>query len=113
MDIKAFYDEQIEMLAEKNAAKLVEAHYHDEAVMLVASGEEPIVAKGKQAITELFNGYLTYVYKGFLSTEKFIPTEDSLMFEATIDTANGPARVYDSMYMKDGKIIRHFSGMLQ
>jgi hypothetical protein len=55
--------------------------------------------------------YLTYIYRGFISTEKLAITEDSIFLEATINTANGPSKVYDALYMKDGKIFRHFSGL--
>lgn len=110
-DLKAFYDEQIELLAKQDGAALVEAHYAEDAVMIVISGDEPIIAKGKTEITGLFDYYLGQVYRGFLSTEKFATTDDSIMFEATIDTANGPLKVYDSMYITDGKIVRHFSGI--
>jgi hypothetical protein len=110
-DLKSFYEEQLELLAAKNGAVLVEAHYADDAEMIVISGEEPIVAKGKAGLTQLFEYYLTNVYRGFISTEKFAATDDSLMFEATINTVNGPLKIYDCMYLENGKITRHFSGV--
>ncbi|KQS28063.1 hypothetical protein [Dyadobacter sp. Leaf189] len=109
--MKAFYDEQVALLADRNAEVLVDKHYAADAEMVVLSGPEPIVAKGAEAIKNLFSGYLEYVYRGFISTEKFATTDDSIMFEATIDTVNGPTRIYDAMLLKDGKIIRHYSGL--
>lgn len=110
-DMKLFYEEQIELLAAKNGAALVEAHYADDAEMIVNTGIEPIFAKGKTGLTQLFDYYLTNVYRGFISTEKFAATNDSIMFEATIDTVNGPLKVYDCMYLVNGKVERHFSGV--
>lgn len=110
-DLKFFYEEQIELLATKNGAALVDAHYADNAEMIVITGEEPIITKGKAGLTQLFEYYLNNVYRGFISTEKFAATDDSIMFEATIDTVNGPLKVYDCMYLANGKVIRHFSGV--
>lgn len=111
MNKQEFYDEQLEFLAEKDAAGLVESHYADQAEMIILSGETPLVVKGKEELKKLFEGYLTYVYRGFVSTEKFVSTDDSIVFEATIDTVNGPLKVYDSMYLVNGKILRHYSGI--
>lgn len=111
-DLKQFYDEQLELLAANDGAALVEAHYADNAEMIVISGDEPIIKKGKAEIIQLFEYYLANVYRGFISTEKFAATDDSFMFEATIDTVNGALKVYDSMYLENGKIIKHFSGAI-
>lgn len=109
-DLKQFYDEQIELLAANDGAALVEAHYTDNAEMIIISGDEPIIKKGKEELKQLFEYYLTNVYRGFVSTEKFAATGDSLMFEATINTVNGQLKVYDCMKLENGKIVRHFSG---
>jgi len=113
MDAKKFYNEQLEMLAAKDVAKIVETHYNDDAQMLLLTGDEPMIANGKEEILKLFSGYLEYVFRGFISTEKFISNEDSIFFEATIDTVNGHVRVYDAMYLRDGKVLRHFSGIIK
>lgn len=110
MDKQAFYDEQLDFLAAGDAVGLVESHYADNAEMIIISGENPLIVKGKEELKKLFDGYMTYVYRGFISTEKFVTTDDSIVFEATIDTVNGPLKVYDSMYLENGKILRHYSG---
>ena len=110
-NLKEFYDEQIALLALNDPKKLVSEHYNDDAEMIVLSGDEPIIAKGSDAITQLFTYYLSQVFRDVISTEKLAISEDAIMFEATIDTVNGPVKVYDAMKLKDGKIINHFSGM--
>jgi hypothetical protein len=111
MDLKAFYDEQVEILNTKNAQALVEAHYAENAMMVVNSVEPPIVAQGHEQLVGLFSNYLEYVYRGFVSTNKYVETADSIFFEATIDTVNGHLDVYDAMILENGKIVRHFSGV--
>lgn len=110
MNLKTFYDEQLSLLDKGDAEALVNAHYADDIVMIVNSGEAPVIAKGKNEVVNLFSYYLKNVYRGFVSTEKFIETDDSIFFEATIDTADGPLRVYDVLVVENGKVKRHYSG---
>lgn len=111
MDNHAFYENHLALLANKDANELVEHDYHDEAQMILMVADEPIYITGKEALKKQLGDYLQYVYRGFISTEKLAITDDSIFLEATIDTANGPSKVYDALYMKDGKIYRHYSGL--
>lgn len=114
MNAKIFYQEQLELLGAKNIDQIVETHYNENAQMLALTGEEPKIVTGHKEIKELFTGYLEYVFRGFVSTEKFVSNEeDSIFFEATIDTVNGHVRVYDAMYLENGKITRHYTGILK
>jgi len=111
MTSEELYNQHLKLLQEKAADKIVELDYHDDATMLILTGDEPKAIHGKQAIKELFHGYLEYVYHGFISTEKVVLYDDSIFLEATIDTSKGHLQVYDAMYLKDGKIYRHFTGL--
>lgn len=111
MTTQEFYDNHLKLLADNDADALVEHDYHDDAVMILHVAEEPMYVTGKDAIKNQLEGYLKYVYRGFVSTEKLALTDDSIFLEATIDTANGPSKVYDALYLKDGKIFRHYSGL--
>ena len=112
MDMKAFYDEQLSLLKDADAGALVEQHYAEDAIMVVNSQEEPVIVQGHEALRGLFSNYLENVYRGFVSTEKYVHTDDSIFFEATIDTAFGQLKVYDVLILNaDGKIQRHYSGV--
>jgi hypothetical protein len=111
MTNREFYDNHIKLLAENDVNALVEHDYHEDAIMILHVAEEPIILNGKEALVKQLGDYLTYIYRGFISTEKLAITEDSIFLEATINTTNGPSKVYDALYMKDGKIFRHFSGL--
>jgi len=110
MSLRAFYDEQVEMLNAGDGSALVESHYAPNAVMINNSTEEPIRAEGHDALKGLFSNYLQNIYRGFISTDKYTETEDSIFFEATIDTVYGQLKVYDVMILENGKIVRHYSG---
>lgn len=111
MSFKSFFDNHIELLKANDVNELVEHDYHDDAVMLLLAQDEPMVVSGKAELKKVLGAYLEFVYRGFISTEKYIETDDSLFFEATIKTNAGRSRVYDALHMKDGKILRHYSGV--
>lgn len=110
MSYKDFYNRHLELLKKKDANLLVENDYHDDAVMILLVGDEAQVIRGKAQLKEVLQKYLLFIYRGFVSTEKFAEIEDCLSFEATIRTISGTSQIYDSLLMKDGKIFRHFSG---
>ncbi|WP_076791360.1 hypothetical protein [Chlorobium sp. KB01] len=81
--------------------------------MILMLGSEGQVVTGKAALKQQFGMYLEKVYRGFQSLEKIGFYEDSICLEATINTTEGVVRVWDALYMKDDKIYRHFSGVMQ
>jgi hypothetical protein len=111
MTTKEFYDRHISLLAEGNPDALVDHDYRDDATMILLVTNEPQYVHGKEALKGMFKWYLENIYRGFISTEKLALSEDSIFLEGTIDTANGPAKVYDAIYLKDGQIYRHYSGL--
>lgn len=111
MTNQEFYENHIKLLANNDASELVESDYHEEALMILFVAEEPIIVKGKDELKVQLENYLSYVYRGFISTEKLEITDDCIFLEATINTTNGISKVYDALHMKDGKIFRHFSGL--
>ncbi|MDF7819906.1 nuclear transport factor 2 family protein [Runella sp. MFBS21] len=111
MTNQEFYENHLKLLADNDVNVLVEHDYHDDAEMILHVADEPIHLKGKEALLQQLGDYLKYIYRGFISTEKLAITDDSIFLEATINTTNGPSKVYDALYMKDGKIFRHYSGL--
>jgi hypothetical protein len=111
MTNQEFYDNHLVLLDNNDVNELVDHDYHDDAVMILLVAEEPIYVYGKEALKQQLGDYLTNIYRGFISTEKLAITEDSIHLEATINTAWGPSKVYDALFLKDGKIFRHYSGL--
>jgi len=111
MDTRAFVDTHVKLLAAGDADWLVEHDYHDQAVMILMLGDEPQVVAGKEALKAQFGYYLKNIYRGTVSVERLAMTEDTISLEATINTTEGLAKVWDAIFMKDGKIFRHCSGM--
>ncbi len=111
MTNQEFYENHLDLLSKGDADELVEHDYHDDAQMILFVADEPIILTGKEALKKQLGDYVKYIYKGFVSSERLVITDDSIFLEATIDTANGHSKVYDALYMKDGKIFRHYSGL--
>jgi len=110
LNFKEFVDNHLKLLAAGDAVKLVANDYHDDAVMVLMVGPEPQVVTGKQALQALLGVYLRDIYRGFVSFQKLAFSDDSICLQATINTVAGEANVWDALFMKDGKIYRHYSG---
>jgi hypothetical protein len=106
---KKFYDAQIEFLAQKDAKGLITTNYTEDAELL--SFQNHIT--GRANLITYFTGYIANLgYIKLISTDQYAEGDNSLMFEATVETAGGIARVYDSWFLRDGKIAKHFTGLL-
>ena len=106
---RAFYDKQLDLIAKKDVERLIKEQYNEDAELL----NFDYYIKGAPALVEYFKGYLnTLGYIKLLSTDKYTEGDDSAFFEATVETAGGTARVYDVLVMKNGKIWRHFAGLI-
>lgn len=106
---QTFYDRQIEFLANNDADGLIRNQYTEDAELL--SFQNHII--GRDNLITYFTGYIAGLgYIKLISTDKYAEGESSLMFEATVETAGGIARVYDSWVIREGKIATHFTGLL-
>ena len=103
-----FYLRQLDFLDKKDVEGLIHNQYTEDATLL----NFDYYIKGTDALIEYFKGYIAGLgYIKLLSTDKYTEGDDSLYFEATVETAGGIAQVYDVFVMRDGKIWRHFSGL--
>ena len=106
---REFYERQIRLLQAKDAVRLVDEQYADDATLVSFQN----VIRGSEALKEYFRGYLELLGDlELISTDKFRETHDSIFFEATVKTNFGRGRVYDAMVIQDGKIKYHFTGVI-
>ncbi len=105
---KEFYDRQVAYLAKKDIDGLIENQYHPDGVLVSFD----TTVRGHAALKQHFINYLGYLGKiKLLSTDHFAEIDDAIFFEATVETEIGIAVVYDVFTFKDGKAIRHFTGV--
>jgi len=103
-----FYERQVDFLAKQDIEGLVTTQYHPDAVLV---GFE-FTIRGQDQLREHFKNYLGHLGKiKLLSTDQFAEIDDAIFFEATVETDIGEAQVYDVFTFKDGKAIRHFTGI--
>lgn len=108
---REFYDRQLAILAEKDFERLANEQYTADAELTNINDGVHVV--GAPAIREHFREYVGHLgYIKIISTDKYFETDDALMFEAHIETAGGIAHVYDTFVFRDGKIWRHFAGLI-
>jgi hypothetical protein len=105
---KVFYQTQIAALEAQDIDAIV-SHYHDDAEIIGFD----VYVKGRDAIRKHFQGYLERLGTLQLkSTDKFVETENTIFFEATMLVTQGEARVYDVFILKDGRATQHFTGVI-
>ena len=106
---REFYNRQVAFLEANDVPGLIASQYASDAELVGFD----LHIKGSEALIKHFTDYLAYLGSiKLISTDKFMETDDAIMFEATIKVASGVARVYDVFVLKDGKAIHHFTGML-
>ena len=71
------------------------------------------VARGKDEIRGYLTGYLAAHGRfDLVSVDQFAETSDSAMWQASVDTANGVAQIYDVVIFDEaGLISREFPGI--
>src|SRR5829696_7715829 len=105
---KRFYDSQIAALRDKDIDRIVD-HYQPDAVLVGFD----FVRRGSEEIRRHFVGYLESLGRIDLkSTDHWAETEDSIFFEATVETAQGVAKVYDIFLLSDGRATHHYTGLI-
>lgn len=103
-----FYQRQLEYLFAKDVDGLIDNNYNDDAVLISFD----TVVKGSNALKEHFRNYLNMLGDlKVISTDKFQETDDTMFFEASVESNFGPAVVYDAFVMRNGKISYHFTGV--
>jgi ketosteroid isomerase-like protein len=109
MDLRRFYEEQLELIRDGDVAALVEKHYHPDAVLVTPEG----VVKGQAALKEMFRGYIPTLGGLSVNTEAFVESGNVCLIEAEINPGPKSRRVYDAFVLQDGRIIYHFAGVFR
>jgi hypothetical protein len=108
MDGGEFFKRRMEFLAAGDVDSLV-VQYASDAEIVRFLG----VARGHEEIRAYLVGFLTahQSYK-LVSLDQMQHSDDSLIWEATVDTAAGPIQVYDVfVFDGSGKVSREFPGI--
>jgi len=106
---REFYERHVQFLVDHDVDGLIASNYNEDAVLVTHTA----VARGRVELTRFFKGYLELLGElEVLSTDKFTDTGDTILFEATMRSALGEARVYDAFVLRDGKIDYHFAGVM-
>jgi carbon-monoxide dehydrogenase small subunit len=106
---KELYEARVKLLIAGDTERLVDEHYHEDAVLVSFDK----VVQGKAALKEHFRNFVQWVgLKEVVSTDHFAETPDSYFYEAKAVTRYGTSRVYDAYYLRDRRIVYHFTGVI-
>lgn len=105
---KQFYERQLAYLGAKDVEGLVENQYAEDGEIIAFD----FTIKGYEALKQHFHNYLDMLgYIKVLSTDKFAETDNTIFFEATVETKLGVVQVYDAFVFRNGKAVHHFTGV--
>lgn len=105
---REFYEQHIAFLEAEDVRGLM-GQYHEDAVLVTFERTVP----GRGAIREYMTEYLDNLGSFTLkATNRFRETDDALLFEVTVVTTQGEARMCHSFVLRDGKATHHFFGMI-
>lgn len=104
---RAFYQEQLGLMASGDIDELLKQHYHEDAVMVTFDG----IRRGHEELKKYYVDTLAIMGNiTGLATEFFEETEDVLIFKAEITSdGRGTVQADNAFYMRDGKIYRHIA----
>lgn len=108
MNGNEFFQRRVAALSAGDVDSLVE-DYADDAEVVRFVG----VARGPNEIRAYLVGFLA-AHRRFdlISIDQFRETDDTVMWEATVETAAGPLQVSEALVFSDeGKIWREFPGV--
>ena len=103
---RGLYEAQIRYLQAADVDGLIDNQYTEDALLVSFDNQ----IRGNAALKEYFRGYLQVLGTiEVLSTDRFVETDDTVFFEATMRTNLGQARVFDAWVLRGDKIAYHFT----
>lgn len=104
---KEFFNEQLQLMSSGQIDKLIQEHYHPEAVMVTFDG----IRRGPAELKRYYVDTLALMRKVTgLQVKYFAETEDCVIFRATITSeGRGTVSAENGLYFRDGKIYRHIA----
>ena len=105
---EAFFDNRMALMSAGDIDALVDQYAEDATIVRFLG-----VAKGHEEIRAYLMGMLAaHQSYELVSLDQLQQTDDSLIWEATVNTAAGPIQVYNVFVFDDGgKIVRQFPGV--
>lgn len=101
---RQLYENQLKYIIDNDIDALIDNNYDVDATLINISEDPPIIIVGAQALKEHFKHYLQNLDGlKIVSTDKFVETEDSIFFEAKIETNAVTGVVYDAFYLQEWK----------
>ena len=108
MDSTEFFENRMQLLAAGDVDSLVDQYSEDAKIVRFLG-----VANGKDEIRAYLVGLLA-AHRSYeaVSLDQVQGTGDSIIWEATVNTAAGPLQIYDVfVFSDDGKITHQFPGV--
>ena len=106
---RAFLDEQVRLLQQRDVDGLLEQHYHADALLVT----QQTALRGHTALRSYFPQYVADLGSFNVDSIDLLSAADgAFLFEAMVTSALGRVRVYDAFVLRDGRATHHFAGVI-
>ena len=106
---RAFLDDQVRLLQQRDVDGLLQHQYHPDALLVT----QQTTLRGHTALRTYFRQYLADLGTFNVDSIDLLSAADgAFLFEATVTSALGRARVYDAFVLRDGRATHHFAGVI-
>jgi hypothetical protein len=107
---RRFYEEHVALLDAGDYETLVRTHYHEDAQIISTDYQ----VHGQAELLAHFAKYTALMeFLQVISTDRWVEGAATFAFEATCRTKWGIGRVHDAFSLRDGLIVRHFTGAIR
>jgi hypothetical protein len=101
-----FFQEQLQLMGSGQIDRLIDEHYHPEAVMVTFDG----VRRGPDELRHYYVERLAKLEQVTgLEVKYYVETEDCILFKTELDAVHEHVHADNALYFKDGRIYRHLA----
>ncbi|MGH3252906.1 MAG: hypothetical protein ACRDOI_42755 [Trebonia sp.] len=103
---RGFFQEQLQLMSSGQIDRLIDEHYHPEAVMVTFDG----IRRGPDELRRYYVERLASLQQVTeLAVKYYVETEDCILFQAELDAVHEHVHADNALYFKDGQIYRHLA----
>ena len=103
---REFFQEQLQLMGSGQIDRLIDEHYHPQAVMVTFDG----VRRGPDELRRYYVERLAALQQVTgLAVKYYVETEDCILFKADLSAVHEHVHADNALYFKDGRIYRHLA----
>jgi hypothetical protein len=103
---REFFQEQLQLMGSGQIDRLIDEHYHPEAIMVTFDG----IRRGRDELRRYYVERLAALQQVTgLTVKYYAETEDCILFKAELAAVSEHVNADNALYFKEGRIYRHLA----